>query len=142
MKGNIDDEQFPYSYRISITDQKHIDDINGNIRKLRSRLQGIFYDRTKDADDPYSYLDAKCGIGESLFRKVLNGTRKITRPMLARFIVGLKLDGGQADELFELSGTPLNPDNALDLIIINAIRDRDEIDDFVDEVIKYTDSKI
>lgn len=102
--------------------------------KLRARLQDIFTDKARNS---YAELEDSCEITESLFRKLLNGSRVIHKNVLARFIVGLKLDRALADELFYLLGEPLDDNEVFDHITICAIRDKDDIHHYLDELKTY-----
>jgi hypothetical protein len=80
---------------------------------------------------------------EDTFRRWLNGKRFPKREALAKFVVGLGLDIVTAKELFALHSSPLDPtNNRLDYIIALAIRDKDDIGQFAEDVEKYCDLSI
>ena len=97
--------------------------------KLRKKFITIFAERYKN----YSQFESRCSISESLMRKYLKGTRKITREAVAKICIGTKLSLEESAELFTLQGHSLEPETQLfDAIIVNAIQDGDDIEDFFD----------
>ena len=55
-----------------------------------------------------------------------------------KFILGAKLSHDEATELLILNGTPLCPTKCrFDYIADLAITDEDDIDDFMEELVKY-----
>ena len=73
-----------------------------------------------------------CHTNEKTLREYLNGNRRITREFLYKLAIGLELTLDEADLLFEKCGGKLNADNRQDYIVINAILDHDDIDDFIE----------
>ena len=79
-----------------------------------------------------------CDIPYNTYKKYMGLKRKITRPALAKFAVGLGLSLNDANELFRLQGGELNETNDFDYITIHALTDKDNVLDFQEEVEKYT----
>mgnify|MGYP001263670392 CR=1 FL=1 len=126
------------SFRISTGD---IDNMphrtpNENLRILRKMLAELF---AKNLNESYPALETRCDIKHDTFQKILrerNG-RNISRKMLARFVVGAKVDLDIAEEMFLCLGHPLERRNRFDYILMCALRDRDDIDVFNDDLLKY-----
>ena len=92
----------------------------------------------------YDFVAEKCNITTSLYKNMQNEDRanKWSRTALGKLCVGLGLTIDEANELFLLQGGKLNETNALDKIICCALRDKDNIHDFCDEVLEYTGKDI
>ena len=58
----------------------------------------------------------------------------MSRKILAKFCVGLKLSLEEADELFELHSGKLNLTNDFDCVVYYALKTKDNIDDFIAEM--------
>jgi hypothetical protein len=80
----------------------------------------------------------RCDIPYNTYKKYIGLKRQITRVALAKFAVGLRLSLDDANKLFRLQGGELNETNDFDYIIIHALMDKDDIQDFQDEVKQYT----
>lgn len=112
---------------IPTTDEKHM--------QLCQRLQKLF---ESECSGRYEQMEVKCNIKEDLLRKIFKGKRKVQREVLAKLVVGLKINRRIVDELYDLMGHPLNTQDRLDKITIQALRDKDDIYTFIEEVDKYT----
>ena len=88
----------------------------------------------------YPFLEEKCNISQDTYKKMQSTKykNKWTREMLGKLCVGLGMSIDEANELFLLQGGKLNETNALDKIIYCALRDKDNIYDFCEEVLEYT----
>jgi len=105
--------------------------------EFRKKLTQIFFDKTKGV---YANLDAKTLIREDTFRKWQSDKikKRPQRHMLAKFAVGLGLDFETTNELFTLHSNALDlKNNRLDYIIACAIKDRDDIEQFCNDVEEY-----
>lgn len=75
---------------------------------------------------------------EKTIKESVSGKRTITRHFLYKMVVGLKMDIDEAKRIFELSGDgSLSKDRKEDLVCINALRDKDSIDFFINEFNGY-----
>ena len=61
----------------------------------------------------------------------------LTRNFLAKFTVGLKLDIEESNELFRKHSGELNLTNDFDYIVYHALKSKDNIEFFLDEVYEY-----
>ena len=101
---------------------------------LRKKFTIIFTDKYEN----FAQLEVRCQINESIMRKYLNRSRKITRESVAKLCVGTPLTLEESDELFTLQGHSLEPDKQrFDALIVNAIQDGDDIGTFLDTCKKY-----
>ena len=106
-----------------------------NLAALKVKLFELFMKYYKKN---FAKLEADCTISEASMRKYLKGTRKITREVIAKFCVGTKLSLEQSEELFTLQGHSLEPENQLfDALIVNALQDGDDINNFYDTCQEY-----
>ena len=100
-----------------------------NMLKLKSRMADIYYEKNIST----AKFEADTNIKYNSFNKSINapaGTRRISRPMLAKFVVGLKLPLDVANELFSLESYPLSPDTVLlDAIVFHCIENNYGIDE-------------
>jgi len=114
---NFEDLQVPefsvesdYASAFRLTDQEKakMPAENKNLTELRIRLSEIFGERFQN----YSQFEVKCDIKRSTFQKVMqfNNVRSITPQFLTKFVIGAGLTYEEANELFSLMGSPLNPE--------------------------------
>ena len=107
---------------------------NEHMNTLRKKFTTIFTTKYEN----FAQLEVRCQINESIMRKYLKGTRKITRESVAKLCVGTPLTLEESDELFTLQGHSLEHDKQLfDALIVNAIQDGDDIGTFLDTCKKY-----
>ena len=106
--------------------------------ELRKKISMLFHDGCTKGS--YEKIELKAQIKRNTFQKWLSGNRKISRGMLAKFVVGLELDVEAANELFALHSHGLDPqNNRFDCIIAATLNDGDDIEIFEEEVKKYFD---
>ena len=114
---------------------KQVDDRG---KKLLLKLRDVFYKNGKDASNIAVYVAGKCAMSESTVLKVLNGNRAVTAEFLGRICVGLKLSETETKDLFELYGQPLKYGRSIfESVTICAVRDKDDIDSYVEELEQY-----
>ena len=102
---------------------------------LRKRLSTLYHEK---AEGSYIKLEVKTQIKQNTFQKWMNGSRNVSRKELAKFAVGLALDMEIVDELFRMIGHSLDyENNRFDFIVACAIRDKDDIEQFGNDVEKY-----
>lgn len=108
---------------------------NENMTDLGKEFASIFFKKHKGN---YAQLEVRCQINESIMRKYLKGTRKITRDALAKFCIGSQLTVEESEKLFTLQGHSLEPTKQrFDALVVNALQDRDDIETFFDTCEEY-----
>lgn len=85
----------------------------------------------------YRNCGQKCNLNPETIRKVINSNdkqkRKISKIMLAKFVVGCGLSLNDANKLFELHSSKLNAETTqLDAVVIHCIEKHLDIDGFFD----------
>lgn len=84
------------------------------------------------------FIELSCQIPKDTIKKAINGNYKITRNFLGKFTVGLKLEMEVANSLFRECSGELNLTNDFDYIVYNALKTKDDIDFFMNELKEYT----
>ena len=84
----------------------------------------------------------ECRTSETTLKKCMNGSQTISRKLLYKLSVGLKMSLEEANQYFSLCGGTLRDSDPIDYICINAIRDKDDIDLFIEQVLQYTGVKL
>ena len=106
-----------------------------NFATLKIKLLELFQEHHKGN---FAKLEVNCSISEPAMRKYLKGTRKITREAVAKFCIGTKLSLEQSKKLFTLQGHSLESDTQLfDALVVNALKDGDDIKIFFDTCQEY-----
>lgn len=121
-------------FMVTYEEMRKMPTYNEKCLRLRQMLQKLFETKT---EGNYAQMEAKCDISQDLLRKIFRGTRSIQRDVLAKFVVGLRVDRSTVNELYDLLGHPLNDKDPLDHITICALRDGDDIYRFIEEFEKY-----
>ena len=105
------------------------------VKKVCDYLMKLYYKQDMKMIDFYAQIDSKLRIAPDTMKKLLRRTTTtISREMLYKIAVGTGMDIETANSFFIMSrGGVLNPDSLNDLIVINALRDKDNIDDFIQE---------
>lgn len=107
---------------ISARKAKLLMKISEDVSRLRAERGGLLV-------RAYDYIDARCHIAAVTMKKVLTERQPITREFLYKYTVGLGMTLDQAQEYFELQGGRLRDDSdEAELIVFNALKDRDDID--------------
>lgn len=84
--------------------------------------------------DQYDIVSNACDIPVSSIKHMLSGRQRITRHQLGKFCVGLKLSIEEAQQLFRWQGRSLSVgEDAFDTVVYYALKDEDDIWDFIDE---------
>ena len=111
-------------------------------KELLRKLRNVFHANAKNASNISVYVATRCDLSDSIVQKVLTGKRAVTAEFLGKICVGLSLSQEETKELFELFGQPLVYERSLfEAITICAVRDRDSIDSYVDELELYYPKK-
>lgn len=121
------------------TEQAVVDEFKKNehqlVKKLCDYLMQQFYNPDMKMVDFYAQIDCKLRIAPDTMKKLLRRTTTtISREMLYKIAVGTGMDVDTANSFFEMSrGGDLNSKSLNDHLVINALRDHDSIDDFIEE---------
>lgn len=114
------------------------------VKKVCDYLMKLYYSPDMKMIDFYAQIEYKLRIGPDTMKKLLRRTTTtISREMLYKIAVGSEMDIDIANTFFEMSrGGTLKPESLNDLIVINALRDHDGIDDFIQEYREKTGMNI
>lgn len=114
------------------------------VKKVCDYLMKLYYSPNMKMIDFYAQIEYKLRIGPDTMKKLLRRTTTtISREMLYKIAVGSEMDIDIANTFFEMSrGGTLKPESLNDLIVINALRDHDGIDDFIQEYREKTGMNI
>ncbi len=98
---------------------------------LNIRISNLVFQKCKT----YRIMQQKTTLSQETLRKYINlgNQKKITRVMLAKFVVGLQLDYDEANELFALQSYPLDAESVLlDAVVVHCICEHLDIDGMID----------
>lgn len=127
--------------RLTSEDRRGMPPDNTDIAKLRILLYGYYRERFGSC----AMLEARCDIKRDTFQKVIrmqNG-RSITWQFIAKFAVGARLSVEQAQELFELMGSPLDPQKKrYDYILLCELKNGATIEEYDKDLITLGYSSI
>lgn len=119
--------------------------VNSNSAYLREKIREIIWNKAdeyrllnKVKISDYEVVEISCRIPIDSVKKAINGRYKITRNFLSKFTVGLKLEIECANSLFRDHSGELNLTNDFDYIVYHALKTKDDINYFIDEIEKYT----
>lgn len=127
------------SYQVTALELAHFVDNDIKLAELISDRKKQYEKENKvSATAAYFDIEEKCQISTDAFKKAMCGNRKITRKFLYKFTVGLKMNLEEANEYFELCGGPLSTKSIEDYICINALRDKDNVQQLIDDFKKHT----
>lgn len=138
------DKKHAYRVPAGWTPTQLPDDLKGRHSDLRKNVAEIiieehrcYEEKEKEKIGFLPLVEKKCNIPEDTMKKMQSGKRRFTREQLAKFCVGFKLPIEKADELFLLQGGRLNLTNDFDFIVYHALKTKDDIEIFCDEVLNY-----
>ncbi len=106
------------------SDKQKLEELNIKISDLIHEVFGNYRD-----------FGQRCNLNYDTIRKNINlsNKRKISREMLAKFVVGCGLTVEEANELFVLHGCALNPEAIrLDAVVVHCLEKHLDIDGFFD----------
>lgn len=105
------------------------------VKNVCDYLMKLYYKPNMKMINFYAQIENKLRIAPDTMKKLLRRTTTtISREMLYKIAVGSGMDTDTANSFFAMSkGGALNPDSLSDLIVINALRDHDDIGDFIQE---------
>lgn len=121
------------------TEQKEVDEFRERehqlVKKVCDYLMKQYYEPNMKMIDFYAKIDNNLRIAPDTMKKLLRRTTTtISREMLYKIAVGTGMDIDTANTFFTMSkGGALSPDSLSDLLVINALRDHDRIDNFIQE---------
>lgn len=124
---------------ISRTEKAVVDEFKKNehqlVKKVCDYLMQQYYKPDMKMIDFYALIDDNLRIAPDTMKKLFRRTTTtISREMLYKIAVGTGMDYDTANSFFVMSkGGELNSKSLNDLIVINALRDHDSIDDFIEE---------
>ena len=124
---------------IFCTEQAVVDEFKNNehqlVKKVCDYLMQKFYNPDMKMVDFYAQIDCKLRIAPDTMKKLLRRTTTtISREMLYKIAIGTGMDVDTANSFFEMSrGGDLNSKSLNDHLVINALRDHNSIDDFIEE---------
>ncbi len=131
------------AYKVTASELSHFVDNEIELAELISdRKKQYENENSVNKTAAYIAIEELCQISSETLKKVMCGRTKITRTLLYKFTVGFKMDLDEANKYFELCGGPLTTKNPEDYICINALRDKDSIQQLVDDFEKHLNLKI
>ncbi len=98
-------------------------------KELNVKVSDLVYERCEG----YKNLYVKTNINPESLRKTIRGStkRKITREMLAKFVIGIGLTVEEANKLFSLQSYPLDGSNVLlDAVVLHCLQNQLDISGF------------
>lgn len=107
------------------------------IRELVWEKSDEYRSRTNSKISDYAVIEMCCRIPQDTIKKAINGRYNASRNFLAKFCVGLKLGIEKSNELFRIHSGELSLTNDFDYIIYHALKTKDDIDYFIEEVHEY-----
>ncbi|GEM_PF-990071 len=117
---------------------------NQDLIALRENMRNIIWEKADEYREEnrvkisdFGIIELCCRIPTDTVKKAVNGRYKVTRNFLAKFSVGLKLDLDAANKLFRFHSGELNLTNDFDYVVYYALKTKDDIDFFIEEVEKY-----
>lgn len=142
LKLYISDNEVSYK-----TDSSVVEIAKKNQSILAKMITDLLFERYHTPDMSmerlYQLIDRELYISVSTIKKIFQGKYTVSRDILYKIAVGLKMDMETADYYFGLSMEgPLNPGNLSDLIVINALEDGDSLDDMLLEFVEYLKRKV
>ena len=139
----VEKETINVSKRVTAVELSMFEDNNYELGDMLSERKKQ-YEKEKGVSATQAYFDIEdmCQISKSQFTKVICGSRKATRTFLYKFVVGFKMTEEEANKYFDLCGGPLTRKNKEDYICLNALRDKDSIEQLVSDFEKHLELKI
>ena len=111
-----------------------VESLKLEMSKIIHRYKDKYVAIHKTRCDQYDIVSNACDIPASSIKHMLNGRQRITRHQLGKFCVGLKLSIEEAQQLFRWQGRSLSVgEDAFDTVVYYALKDEDDIWDFIDE---------
>ena len=131
------------AYKVTAAELSHFLDNEAELaERIADRKKQYEKENSVNKTNAYYDIEEKCQISMETLKKVIYGKIKATRTLLYKFTVGFQMDLQEANEYFELCGGPLTIKRPDDYICINALRDKDSIEQLVADFEKHLDLKI
>ena len=104
---------------------------NNKMTQLKIDMSDIQYNKKMSTAE----FEARTNILYNSFKKCVNSrsakNRRVSRDMLAKFVIGMELNLEEADKLFALESQPLSPEHVLlDAVVVHCIQNRYDITEF------------
>ena len=132
------------SYRVKAGEMDSFRQKNDELARILNEYI-IKYEIEHDCSRNKAYEDISynCQQSADSFKKIFQKKSRITRELLYKFCLGMKLNEEESEKIFKLSpqGT-LSTDHIGDFIFLDALRSGDDIFIFIDEYEKYVGKKI
>lgn len=130
----MDNDRDAYRVPPNIVFPEDVDLLKLEMSKVIHRYKDKYVAIHKIRCDQYDIVSNACDIPASSIKHMLNGRQRITRHQLGKFCVGLKLSIEEAQQLFKWQGRSLSVgEDAFDTVVYYALKDKDDIWDFIDE---------
>lgn len=142
MKLYIGNSDFSYK-----TDSSVVEIVRDNQSKLAKEVTDLlvkrYYTPEMSMERFYQLIDRELYISASTIKKIFQGKYTVSRDILYKITVGLKMDVETADQYFvKTMEGPLNHNNLSDIIVINALEDGDSLDSMLSEFMQYLNRRI
>lgn len=129
--------------KVSAEELSHfIDDENTLKRMICDRKLLYQAEHGLSSIKAYEALEDLCQINMDTLKKTINGSIKITRNFIYKFVVGLHMTLEEANTYFELNGGALRETCLADYICLHALLDQDDIHQFISDFEQHTETKI
>lgn len=139
-------EQTEYAktvYQVTAKELNHFFDNEITLAELIADRKKQYERENKiSATEAYLDIEEKCQISTDTYKKAMCCKRKVTRTFLYKLAVGFQMSLEEANEYFVLCGGPLSRNKAEDYICMNALRDKDSIEQLVYDFEKHLNLKI
>lgn len=132
-----------FALKVSAEELSHfIDDENTLKRMICDRKLLYQAEHGLSSVKAYEALEDLCQINMDTLKKTINGSIKITRIFIYKFVVGLHMALEEANTYFELNGGALRETCLADYICLHALLDQDDIHQFISDFEQHTETKI
>lgn len=151
INNNLKKEQFQSilfeaektSSRVSSAELSHFIDDENELKDMIGRRKLLYQkDQGLTSTGAYEKLEDLCQINMDTMKKTISGRIRITRNFIYKFAVGLHMALEEANEYFELNGGVLNERCMADYICIKALKDHDDVHQFIKDFERHTGIKI
>ncbi len=131
------------SSRVSSVELSHFIDDENTLKDMIGKKKLIYQkEHGLTSVGAYEALEELCQINMDTMKKTISGRAKITRNFIYKFTVGFHMTLDEANEYFELNGGALRENCLADYICMCALRDEDDIFQFITDFELHTESKL
>ena len=139
-------EEQEADFRITAADRAKLSSVFENNNILRKKISDYCQQKCIASGSEYNpsfFAAVECDVSETYIRKIIRGDKPVSRKFLGQFCVGMGLTPEETDELFALTGKKLVFGYTyFDSITMCAVRDGDNIEDYLRDLEFYSDSSI